>query len=168
MIFRGLVFIYKAKDLIKIFESSTRKEIGIALLAFEKFICKGEQVNNKDIQRITNLFDYYDEYLSDSFPSLTNEVLQDHESLIIDYFNHNKIHKEDYSLCIDSIQDFDDKASINVNIVDNTGKTETELIYFVKKENEKNDFNSLYDTCEKVQNHLKKEKIDKIIGNYHL
>ena len=84
-----MVFIDKVKEIIKIFEDSSRQEIGISLFAYEEFICKGIKVSDKDLERLTKIFDYYNEEFSDGYPSLTNEVLQNVDILINDYFKDN-------------------------------------------------------------------------------
>ena len=62
-----MVFIDKFRDIIKLFENSSRREIGISLLAYEEFISKGLKVNDEDLEKLTEVFDYYDEELSDDY-----------------------------------------------------------------------------------------------------
>ena len=56
--FKGVGFINKTKEILKLFEQCSRAEIGISLLAYEEFICKGLKLNDKDLERLTKIFNY--------------------------------------------------------------------------------------------------------------
>lgn len=169
-----MVFIYKSKDLIKIFENSTREDIGIALLAYEEFLCKGLKVSSKDLEKLTKAFNYYDEKLSDDYPSLTNEALQDCDNLIVNYFSdNNNIKKDDYKFNMNFADVYKDSTSIDVEVVDKFGRTETELKFNVKDSStnsnySKDSFNTIYRACEKIQDQLEKADIKSILNTYKL
>lgn len=169
-----MVFIYKSKDLINIFENSTREDIGIALLAYEEFLCKGLKVSSKDLEKLTEIFNYYDENFSDDYPSLTNESLQNSENLIVNYFSdNNNIIKDDYKFKMNLADIYNGTTEINVEVVDKFGRRETELNFKVSDSSTKSDygkdsFNTIYKACEKVQDQLKKTDIKSILNTYRL
>lgn len=169
-----MVFIYKSKDLINIFENSTREDIGIALLAYEEFLSKGLKVSSKDLERLTKIFNYYDENFSDDYPSLTNESLQHCDNLIVNYFSdNNNIIKDDYKFKMNFADVYSDSTAIDVDVVDKFGRLETTLDYKVKHSStnsnyDKDSFNTIYNACEKVQDQLKKTDIKSILNTYRL
>ena len=170
-----MVFIYKARDIINILENSPRREIGISLLAYEEFLCKDLKVSDKDLERLTEVFDYYDEELSDDFPSLTNEVLQDCDTLICNCLNeNNSIEKDDYKIDINIAGRSDDSTSFNVEVIDKkTGVLENDINYNVKdkftnSDYGKDSFNTVYNAFEEVHKQIEKTDIKNMLNNYRL
>lgn len=154
---RGLVFINKTNEIIKLFESCTREEIGIALFAYEQFLCKGLKVSDKDLERLTEIFNYYDEELSDDFPSLTNDILQNADNLISEYFNDRKtISKDNYKVNANLIGNYDGLTHFEIAILENkTGCLYNNFGLAVKDKSIKADygkdsFNAIYNACEEV------------------
>ena len=167
-----MVFIDRIKDIIKIFEECSREEIGISLLAYEEFICKGLKVSNKDLEKLKEIFNYYDEEFSDDYPSLTNEILQDSDKLINDYFKDNyKIIKDDRNIDIDLSGRYDNTAYFDVKVKDKFGYPESELKFSVEDKNIKSDygkdsFNTTYKACEKVYKEIKKMDIKSMMNTF--
>ena len=168
-----MVFIDRIKDVIKIFEECSREEIGISLLAYEEFICKGLKVSDKDLERLTNIFEYYDEELSDDFPSLTNEALQNSDVLICDCLNDtNKLEKDGYEINIHWNGRSDNATSFDVEIVDKkTGVLESDINYnvkdeFINSDYGKDSFNTVYNAWEEVHKQMKKTDIKSITNTY--
>ncbi len=169
-----MVFIDKINDIIKIFEDSSRRDIGISLLAYEEFICKGLKVSDKDLQRLTEIFDYYDEELSDDFPSLTNEVLQNVDTLISDFFKDEKeIIKDDYTIKASLSCWENNKTNFDIEVLDKTGylygsfrssiddKTTNSDFY-------KDSFNTIYNACEEINKKMKETDIKSILDTFKL
>lgn len=81
----------KIKKIIKLFENSTRKDIGISLLAYEEYISKGIKITDDDLDKLSSVFDYYNKYYSDDYPNLINDPLQNINDLICEcYGNFDK------------------------------------------------------------------------------
>lgn len=143
-------------------------------MAYEQFICKGLKVNNKDLQRLTEIFDYYDTKLSDDFPSLTNEVLQDCETLIGDYFKDTKrIDIGNYNIQINLLGWIKDTSYFDVNVYDKTGYQESNYKTTVddKQINSNyniDSFNTIYNACKKVYDEVKEQYIESIINAFKL
>lgn len=174
-ILRGLVFIDKVKTLIKNFEESTREEIGIAILAYEEFISKGLKVSDKDLEKLTEIFGYYDEELSDDYPSLVNEALQDCDILITNYFSDEKFtDKDGYKINLNYAGNDNSSTSFEVEIVDNkTGILENRLNYnvndsFTNSDFGKDSFNTIYNACEEVKKQIEKTDIKSILNTYKM
>jgi len=167
-----LVFIDKIKDIIKIFEECSREEIGISLLAYEEFLCKGLKVSDKDLKRLTEIFNYYDNTYSDDYPSLTNEILQDSDMLISDYFrDNNKIIKDNHNIDIKLSGRHDNTSYFNVKVKDKFGYPESELKFSVEDKNIKSDygknsFNTTYKACEKVYKEIKNMDIKSMTNTF--
>ena len=148
-----MVFINRLEELIKLFEECSRSEIGTALLAFEEHICKGLDVGKEELKNLQEIFDYYDEYYSDHYPSLANEALQSSENLILEKF-------EDYT-------------SIAVNVINKqTGNIENdfECIYNNEKLGYEQDnyFDLVYKSCKETRKQLDEKSIEEILKTYKL
>ena len=169
-----MVFIDKVKNIIKLFEDSSRRDIGISLLAYEQFISKGLKVSDKDLERLTKIFDYYDKELSDDFPSLTNEVLQNVDTLINNFFNDTKnIIKDEYKITANLSYWNNDTTNFDVEISDKTGylysnfkcsiddKTTNSNYY-------KDSFNTIYNACEEVNKKINELDIKSILDTFRL
>lgn len=143
-------------------------------MAYEQFICKGLKVNNKDLQRLTEIFDYYDKKLSDDFPSLTNEALQDCETLIGDYFKDTKrIDIGNYNIQINLLGWIKDTSYFDVNVYDKTGYQESNYKTTVNDKQINSNynidsFNTIYNACEKVYDEAKEQYIESIINTFKL
>lgn len=167
-----MVFIDRIKDIIKIFEECSREEIGISLFAYEEFICKGLKVSDKDLEKLTEVFNYYDEEFSDDYPSLTNEILQDSDRLISDYFkDNNRIVKDDHNIDINLSGRYKDTSYFDVEIKDKTGYPESELKFSVDDKSIKSDygkdsFNTTYKACDKVYKEIKKMDIKSMLNTF--
>lgn len=165
-----MVFIDKIKDIVKLFENSSREEIGIALLAYEEFICKGNKVTSKDLKKLEKVFKWYDEHWSDDCPSLTNRVLQDCDTLIC---NANEFEKDDYKFTFDYCRN-NSSTSFVVEVRDKkTGIIEDELHYEIKDSSTnscygKDSFNTMYNACEKVKNHIQEKNLNEILRSYKI
>lgn len=170
-----MVFIDRFRDIINIFENSSRREIGISLLAYEEFICKGLKVSNEDLEKLTEVFDYYDEELSDDYPSLTNEVLQNSDNLICDYLKDNNIiEKDGYKIDINLAGRSENCTSFNVEITDKqTGVLENEINYnvddnFINSDYGKDSFNTVYKAWKEVQKQIDKTDLKSMLNNYKI
>ena len=169
-----MVFIYKVKDIIKIFEECSRKDIGISLLAYEEFISKGLKVSDKDIERLTKVFDYYDDKLSNDYPSLTNESLQECDNLICDYFNEtDTIIKDGYKININFSGRYKDTSCFDIEVADSTGYLVSNFKSTVNDKNIKSDygkdsFNTIYNACEEVRKEIIKTDIKNMIDSFKL
>lgn len=169
-----MVFIDKVKNIIKLFEDSSRRDIGISLLAYEQFTSKGLKISDKDLERLTKIFDYYDKELSDDFPSLTNEVLQNVDTLINNFFNDTKnIIKDEYKITANLSYWNNDTTNFDVEISDKTGylysnfkcsiddKTTNSNYY-------KDSFNTIYNACEEVNKKINELDIKSILDTFRL
>lgn len=167
---RGLVFIDRVKQIIKLFEESSREDIGIALFAYEQFLCKGLKVNNTDLDRLKKVFNYYDENYSDEYPSLTNEALQNCHNLICNYFG-DSIEKDGYRFNIGLGSEYRDVTSFNVEVSDNKNGL-VEMNYVCKVNNDpnyKNDsFNTMYKACEEVKKQIDQKDIKSMLDTFTL
>lgn len=170
-----MVFIDKFRDIIKLFENSSRREIGISLLAYEEFISKGLKVNDEDLEKLTEVFDYYDEELSDDYPSLTNEVLQNSDNLICDYLkDNNTIEKDGYKIDINLAGRSENGTSFNVEITDKqTGILEDEINYnvkdkFINSDYGKDSFNTIFNAYKEVQKQIEKTDLKSMLNNYKI
>ena len=170
-----MVFIDKFRDIIKLFENSSRREIGISLLAYEEFISKGLEVNDEDLEKLTEVFDYYDEELSDDYPSLTNEVLQNSDNLICDYLkDNNTIEKDGYKIDINLAGRSENGTSFNVEITDKqTGILEDEINYnvkdkFINSDYGKDSFNTIFKAYKEVQKQIEKTDLKSMLNNYKI
>ena len=170
-----MVFIDRFRDIINIFENSSRREIGISLLAYEEFICKGLKVSNEDLEKLTEVFDYYDEELSDDYPSLTNEVLQNSDNLICDYLkDNNTIEKDGYKIDINLAGRSENGTSFNIEITDKqTGILEDELNYnvkdkFINSDYGKDSFNTIFNAYKEVQKQIEKTDLKSMLNNYKI
>ena len=170
-----MVFIDKFRDIIKLFENSSRREIGISLLAYEEFISKGLKVNDEDLEKLTEVFDYYDEELSDDYPSLTNEVLQNSDNLICDYLkDNNTIEKDGYKIDINLAGRSENGTSFNIEITDKqTGILEDELNYnvkdkFINSDYGKDSFNTIFNAYKEVQKQIEKTDLKSMLNNYKI
>lgn len=169
-----MVFIDRIKDIIKIFEDCSREEIGISLFAYEEFICKGLKVSDKDLERLTEIFNYYDEIYSDDYPSLTNEILQDCDKLIGEYFfDTDTIRKDDLNLSINYSGRYYDDSIFNVEAYDKTGYPQGEFKFSISDKTTnsnygKDSFNTTYNACKEVKNELKKRDIKSILDTFKL
>lgn len=167
-----MVFINRIKDIIKIFEECSREEIGISLFAYEEFLCKGLKVSDKDLKRLTEIFNYYDEVYSDDYPSLTNEILQESDKLIGEYFfDTNRIKKDNLNLQINYSGRYYDTSLFNVEAYDSTGYPQGEFRFSVsdkttKSNSGKDSFNATYNACKEVQNELKKRDIKSMLNTF--
>lgn len=165
-----MVFINKVKDIIKLFEESNRDEIGIALLAYEEFISKGLKVSDEDLTNLTDVFNYYDEEFSDDYPSLTNEVLQNCDELICNYFSDYEKDGYKFNIQVGSISD--ETTSYEVEVSDKkTGIIENE--YRKSINNNGNDygydsFNTIFKTCKEVRNQIENKEIKDLLNNFIL
>ena len=170
-----MVFIDKFRDIIKLFENSSRREIGISLLAYEEFISKGLKVNDEDLEKLTEVFDYYDEEFSDNYPSLTNEVLQNSDNLICDYLkDNNTIEKDGYKIDINLAGRSENGTSFNVEISDKqTGILEDEINYnvkdkFINSDYGKDSFNTIFNAYKEVQKQIEKTDLKSMLNNYKI
>lgn len=169
-----MVFIYKAKDIIKIFNDSSFREIGISLLAYEQFICKGLKVSDKDLERLTKIFDYYDNNLSNDYPSLTNEVLQSCDTLINDYFKDTyKIIKDDYKIDTNLTGRYKDTSYYDIEILDKTGYLVNNFKLTISDERtksnyDKDSFNATYNACKEVNKEMKNKDIESLVNTFKL
>lgn len=170
-----MVFIDKFRDIIKLFENSSRREIGISLLAYEEFISKGLKVNDDDLEKLTEVFDYYDEELSDDYPSLTNVVLQNSDILICNYLNtNNTIEKDGYEIEINLAGRSENGTSFNVEITDKqTGSFEDEINYnikdkFINSDYGKDSFNTIFKAYKEVQKQIEKTDLKSMLNNYKI
>lgn len=170
-----MVFIDKFRDIIKLFENSSRREIGISLLAYEEFISKGLKVNDEDLEKLTEVFDYYDEELSDDYPSLTNEVLQNSDNLICDYLkDNNTIEKDGYKIDINLAGRSENGTSFNIEITDKqTGILEDEINYnvkdkFINSDYGKDSFNTIFNAYKEVQKQIEKTDLKSMLNNYKI
>ena len=170
-----MVFIDKFRDIIKLFENSSRREIGISLLAYEEFISKGLKVNDEDLEKLTEVFDYYDEEFSDNYPSLTNVVLQNSDILICNYLNtNNTIEKDGYEIEINLAGRSENGTSFNVEITDKqTGSFEDEINYnvkdkFINSDYGKDSFNTIFKAYEEVQKQIEKTDLKSMLNNYKI
>ncbi len=165
-----MVFIDKVKEIIKLFEESTREEIGISLLAYEEFICKNDKVTNKDLKRLQNVFEYYDENYSDDFPSLTNKVLQDSDLLICETLAFTK---EDCKFQFEHSRN-GNSTTLNVSVKDKTNGFPLDELHYKVMDNSLNDrhsenyFNTIYSACEKVKNHIKENNLNEILKSHKI
>ena len=170
-----MVFIDKFRDIIKLFENSSRREIGISLLAYEEFISKGLKVNDEDLEKLTEVFDYYDEEFSDNYPSLTNVVLQNSDILICNYLNtNNTIEKDGYEIEINLAGRSENGTSFNVEITDKqTGSFEDEINYnvkdkFINSDYGKDSFNTIFNAYKEVQKQIEKTDLKSMLNNYKI
>ena len=170
-----MVFIDKFRDIIKLFENSSRREIGISLLAYEEFISKGLKVNDEDLEKLTEVFDYYDEELSDDYPSLTNEVLQNSDNLICDYLkDNNTIEKDGYKIDINLAGRSENGTSFNIEITDKqTGILEDELNYnvkdkFINSDYGKDSFNTIFNAYKELHKQIEKADLKSKLNNYKI
>lgn len=169
-----MVFINKLKDIIKLFEESSREEIGIALFAYEQFICKGLKVKNKDIERLTEIFEYYDDRLSDDYPSLTNEALQESDKLISDYFTDNfKIKNDSHIINFNLSGRYMDTSYFDVEIKDKSGYPICDLKLNIKDSQtnsnyDKDSFNTTYNACKEIYKQMKTKDIKSMIDTFKL
>ena len=170
-----MVFIDKVRDIIKLFENSSRREIGISLLAYEEFISKGLKVNDEDLEKLTEVFDYYDEGFSDNYPSLTNVVLQNSDILICNYLNtNNTIEKDGYEIEINLAGRSENGTSFNVEITDKqTGSFEDEINYnikdkFINSDYGKDSFNTIFKAYKEVQKQIEKTDLKSMLNNYKI
>ena len=170
-----MVFIDKVRDIIKLFENSSRREIGISLLAYEEFISKGLKVNDEDLEKLTEVFDYYDEEFSDNYPSLTNVVLQNSDILICNYLNtNNTIEKDGYEIEINLAGRSENGTSFNVEITDKqTGSFEDEINYnvkdkFINSDYGKDSFNTIFNAYKEVQKQIEKTDLKSMLNNYKI
>ena len=170
-----MVFIDKFRDIIKLFENSSRREIGISLLAYEEFISKGLKVNDEDLEKLTEVFDYYDEEFSDNYPSLTNVVLQNSDILICNYLNtNNTIEKDGYEIEINLAGRSENGTSFNVEITDKqTGSFEDEINYnvkdeFINSDYGKDSFNTIFKAYKEVQKQIEKTDLKSMLNNYKI
>lgn len=170
-----MVFIDKIKDIIKIFEDSSRRDIGISLLAYEEFICKGLKVSDKDLERLTKIFDYYDDELSDDYPSLTNEALQHSENLINDYFKDNDpVIKDEFKVSANLIDRYNDETYFDVEVSEKgTGYLYSNFKCTINDKSTnsnyyKDSFNAIYNACEEVNKKMKDLDIKSIINTFKL
>lgn len=168
-----MVFINKTKEIIKLFEESTREEIGIALFAYEQFISKGLKVKNKDLERLTKVFEFYDDRLSDDYPSLTNGALQESEQLINDYFFSNSIKRDNHIINIESNYRDKNISHFKANINDKFGYPECEFRVAINDNQtnsnyDKDSFNATYNACKEVYNLMEKKDIKSITDTFKL
>ena len=174
-----MVFIDKFRDIIKLFENSSRREIGISLLAYEEFISKGLKVNDEDLEKLTEVFDYYDEEFSDNYPSLTNVVLQNSDILICNYLNNNNTKGYlKYTLSeeieINLAGRSENGTSFNVEITDKqTGSFEDEINYnvkdkFINSDYGKDSFNTIFKAYKEVQKQIEKTDLKSMLNNYKI
>ncbi len=165
-----MTFIDKIKEIIKLFESSTREEIGISLLAYEEFICKNNKVTDEDLKKLEKVFKWYDKHWSDDYPSLANKILQDSSMLIC---NANTFEKDGHNFKFDYVRN-DFSTSFAIEVSDkSTGIIEDELHYEVKDSSinscyDENSFNTMYNACEKVKNHIQEKNINEILRSYKI
>lgn len=165
-----MAFIDNIKEIIKLFEKSTREEIGISLLAYEEFICKGNKVTSKDLKKLEKVFKCYVERWSDDYPSLTNKVLQDSDMLIC---NANEFEKDGHKFTFDYCRN-DSSTSFVVEVREKkTGIIEDELHYEVKDSSinscyGKDSFNTMYNACEKIKNHIQEKDLNEILRSYKI
>lgn len=165
-----MAFIDNIKEIIKLFEKSTREEIGISLLAYEEFICKGNKVTSKDLKKLEKVFKWYDEHWSDDCPSLTNRVLQDCDTLIC---NANEFEKDGYKFTFDYCRN-NSSTSFVVEVREKkTGIIVDELHYEVKDSStnscyEKDSFNTMYNACEKIKSHIQEKDLNEILRSYKI
>ncbi len=156
-----MVFINKTEELVKTFQNYSRKEIGIALLAYEEFLCKGLKVSNTDLKRLENVFEFYDEKYSNDYPSLTNEVLQNSNTLICKYFS-SLVKDNQYGADINLLRQSNDSSCFDITIFDkHTGIPETYLPFEISHGNKRYDidsFNTTYEVCNDL-----KEQVDENI-----
>ena len=166
-----MVFIDNIKELIKVFENSTREEIGVALLSFENYISYGREVQNGDIKKLTEVYKWYDQNCSDNYPSLTNEVLEYPEIIICNM--ESGFVKDGYKIDINfGGRSFtDDSTSFDIDITDNkTGvlniNTQIEIKDSEINSNYDDDsFNTIYKAVKEVKKQIQNNSIEKYINN---
>ena len=166
-----MVFIDRIKDIVKLFEDSSREDIGIALLAYEEFICRDLKVTDKDISKLKEVFNYYDEKLSDDFPSLTNEALQDIDKLICDCFG--RFEKDGYNIKITYDKRNPDKSlTFDVSVIEkDTGNYVDEINYtisdkYINSDYSKDPFNTTIKACQEVKNKIKNANMEEILKSF--
>lgn len=165
-----MVFIDKIKDIVKLFENSSREEIGIALLAYEEFICKDLKVTDEDLSNLTEVFNYYDKRLSDEFPSLTNEALQNSNDLICNCFG--RFEKDGYNIRITYDKRTSDSTCFDVSIIEkDTGNYVDEIDYtisdkYINCDYYKNPFNTTVKACQEVKNKVKNISMEELLKSF--
>lgn len=165
-----MVFIDKIKDIVKLFENSSREEIGIALLAYEEFICKDLKVTNKDLSNLAKVFNYYDSRLSYDYPSLTNEALQNTNDLICNCFG--RFEKDGYNIKITYGNRNHDSTSLNVGVIEkDTGNYVDEIYYtisdkYINCDYSKNPFNTTIKACQEVKNKVKNINMEELLKSF--
>lgn len=167
-----MAFINKVKEIIKLFEESTREEIGISLLAYEEFICKGLKISDSKLKKLSDIFNYYDEHYSDEYPSLTNESLQNINDLICGYYSN--FEKDGYNFKITYEDRTSDGTLLNVSVRENHSLILVDELQYtvtdkrINCEYDKDPFNTMIRACQEVQKEIKKTNIEDILKSYKL
>lgn len=162
----------KIKKIIKLFENSTRKDIGISLLAYEEYISKGIKITDDDLDKLSSVFDYYDKYYSDDYPNLINDPLQNINDLICECYGN--FDKDGYNFKINYEKRELDETTLGVIVRESHSRIFiTELQYKVSDKN----INSIYDenpflttikACKEVKNKILNTNVEDILKSYKL
>lgn len=167
-----MVFINKVREIIKLFEESSREEIGISLLAYEEYICKNNKVSDKELKDLTDIFNYYDQKYSDSYPSLINEKLQNSQDLICE--NNSNFEKDGYNFKITY-----DKRTSDGTMFDVSVRNKDSLLFLdefnytitdkhIKSNYYDDSFGTTLKACKEVQNQINKTNIEDILKSYKI
>ena len=168
----GVGFLDKIKEIIEIFKESSRDEIGISLLAYEQFICKGLKLTDKDTKKLSDVFDFYNQKMSEDFPSLVNEALQNMDTLICNYFS--GFEKDRYKFRISYLQRNSDETLFDVGIIEkDTGVFVDEITYtitdkFIGCNYDKDSFNTTFKACQEIRKQTEKNDIEKLLKTFKL
>ena len=101
---------------------------------------------------------------------MTNEVLQDCETLIGDYFKDTKkINIGNYNIQVDLLGWIKDTSYFDVNVYDKTGYQASSYKTTINDKQinsnyNMDSFNTIYNACEKVYDEIKKQDIESIIN----
>lgn len=168
----GVGFLNKIKEIIEIFKESSRDEIGTALLAYEQFICKDLSLTDKDLKKLSDVFDYYDEKMSDDYPSLLNEALQNIDTLICYYFS--DFEKDMYKFTITYLQRDSEETLFDVRMIEkDTGNFIDEVTYaindkFIDCNYDEDSFNTTFKACQEIRKQIEKKDIEKLLKSFKL
>ena len=166
-----MVFINRLQELINLFRTSSRSEIGIALLAYEEYLCKGLNVSSEALKNLQDIFDFYDERYSDEYPSLTNEVLQNPINVIFSMYG--DFEKDGHHFSFQLAHITNDTTSIEVIVSDSKTGYEENVLNFdfdnktLDSKNNDNLKTILLATID-IRKRLDKKPIEKILNSYNL
>ena len=157
----GVGFLDKIKEIIEIFKESSRDEIGISLLAYEQFICKGLKLTDKDTKKLSDVFDFYNQKMSEDFPSLVNEALQNMDTLICNYFS--GFEKDRYKFRISYVGIIEKDTGVFVDEI-----TYTITDKFIGCNYDKDSFNTTFKACQEIRKQTEKNDIEKLLKTFKL